>query len=304
MFVLRTLTNGIGMLGQQNQRNRQRLITLAILVVAGVVLVTVGARSGVLRPVFNLALTPLSPVARFLNLSTESAFNPPEETTLTQQELIEQNREYERIIAQMQVELVELREISTDYDRLALIVDYQTRHPDQNLVTADVIARDTSSYLRWIIINRGTRDGIQNGNPVITDLGLVGRVERVTANEAWIRLANDPASAIDARLQTARASGTVFGELQGTMRMENIPQSAEVESGDLVLTSGLGGTFPPDIVIGQVTSVTKQQAQLFQQAEVRSTVDFNNLDIVSVITSFEAVDTSVFDEAIEATPIP
>ena len=292
------------MLRQQNQRNRQRLITLAILVFAGAALVTIGARSGVLRPALNLVLAPLSPVARLLNLSTESALNPPEETTLTQQELIEQNREYERIIAQMQVELVELREIATDYDRLALIVDYQTHHPDQNLVTADVIARDTSSYLRWIIINRGTRDGIQTGNPVITDLGLVGRVEQVTANEAWIRLANDPASAIDARLQTARTSGTVFGELQGTMRMENIPQSAEVESGDLVLTSGLGGTFPPDIVIGQVTSVTKQEAQLFQQAEVRPTVDFTNLDIVSVITSFEAIDTSVFNEAIEATPVP
>jgi len=292
------------MLRQQNQRNRQRLITLAILVVAGVVLVTAGAQSGVLRPVFNLVLAPLSPVARLLNLSTESIINPPEETTLTQQELIEQNREYERIIAQMQVELVELREIATDYDRLAQIVDYKTRHPTQNLVTADVIARDTSSYLRWIIINRGTRDGIQTGNPVITDLGLVGRVERVTANEAWIRLVNDPASAIDARLQTARAPGTIIGELQGTLRMENIPQSAVVESGDLVLTSGLGGTFPPDIVIGQVTTVTKRQAQLFQQAEVRPTVDFNNLDIVSVITSFEAVDTSVFDEAIEATPAP
>jgi rod shape-determining protein MreC len=292
------------MLRQQNQRNRQRLVTLAVLVIIGAVLVTAGASSGILRPVLNLALTPLSPVARLLNLGTETTLNPPETSTLSQQELIEQNREYERIIAQMQVELVELREIATDYDRLAQIVDYQTRHPDQNLVTADVIARDTSSYLRWIIINRGTRDGIQVGNPVITDLGLVGRVERVTANEAWIRLANDPGSAIDARLQTARAPGTVFGELQGTMRMENIPQSAEVESGDLVLTSGLGGTFPPDIVVGQVSSVTKQQAQPFQQAEVRPTVDFNNLDIVSVIISFEAVDTSVFDEAIEATPVP
>jgi rod shape-determining protein MreC len=185
-----------------------------------------------------------------------------------------------------------------------LIVDYQTSHPDQSLVTADVISRDTSSYLRWIIINRGTRDGIQTGNPVITDLGLVGRVEQVTANEAWIRLVNDSASAVDARLQNAGVSGTVLGELQGGLRMENISQSSEIEVGDLVLTSGLGGTFPPNIVIGQVTSVTRQQAQLFQQAEVRPTVDFNNLDIVSVITSFEAVDTSVFDEVIEGESEP
>lgn len=292
------------MLRQQNKRNRQRFVTLAILLVAGVALITAGASSGLFRPVLNVILAPLVPVTRLIYRGTESAIDPPEESVLNQQELIEQNREYERIIAQMQVELVELREIARDYDRLALIVDYQTSHPDQNLVTADVIARDASSYLRWIIINRGTRDGIQTGNPVITDLGLVGRVERVTANEAWIRLVNDSVSAVDARLQNAGVAGTVLGELQGGLRMENISQASEIEVGDLVLTSGLGGTFPPNIVIGQVTSVTRQQAQLFQQAEVRPTVDFNNLEIVSVITSFEPVDTSVFDEVIEAEPEP
>jgi rod shape-determining protein MreC len=88
------------------------------------------------------------------------------------------------------------------------------------------------------------------------------------------------------------------------MRMEKIPQTQLMEVGDLVLTSGLGGTFPPDIVIGQVTSVRKPPAELFQTAEVRPTVDYNNLDIVMVITNFRPVDTSVFDEQIQGTPAP
>jgi rod shape-determining protein MreC len=86
--------------------------------------------------------------------------------------------------------------------------------------------------------------------------------------------------------------------------MENIPQVSIVEVGDLVLTSGLGGSFPGDIVIGQITSVRKQPAALFQEAEIRSTVDFNDLDIVSVITAFQPVDPSLFQQEIQSGGTP
>ncbi|MEM4725137.1 MAG: rod shape-determining protein MreC, partial [Candidatus Hadarchaeum sp.] len=204
----------------------------------------------------------------------------------------------------LQVEIVRLREIERDYQRLSGLVDYRGEHPDQSLVTANVIARDTSSYLRWIIINRGARDGIQVGQPVISDLGLVGRVEDVASNAAWVRLANDPGSAINARLQNARGEGTVVGQLQGNLRMIYIPQQVPVEVGDIALTSGLGGNFPPNIVIGQVSSVRRQQAALFQEAEIRPTVDYNNLTLVAVITSFEPIDLSIFDETIESQSQP
>ena len=135
-----------------------------------------------------------------------------------------------------------------------------------------------------------------------SDLWLVGRVEKVAANAAWIRLEIDQASAINAILQTSRAEGTVVGQLQGGLRMEYIPQQAQIEANDLVLTSGLGGDFPADIVIGQVTSVRRQQADLFQEAEIRPTVDFSSLKIVSVITSFKPVDISSFQQTTPTAP--
>src|SRR6185295_16134525 len=117
------------------------------------------------------------------------------------------------------------------------LVNYTSENSDQNVVTGNVISQDTSSYLRWIIINRGARDGIKVGNPVISDLGLVGRVEKVAADLAWVRLANDPGSLINARTQNTHAEGILMGELQGDLRMEKIPQVQVVEEGDLVLTS-------------------------------------------------------------------
>ncbi|NOG50621.1 MAG: hypothetical protein HND48_15240 [Chloroflexi bacterium] len=68
------------------------------------------------------------------------------------------------------------------------------------------------------------------------------------------RLINSEFSAISARLETSRVEGSVVGQASGNLRMTLLPQGANVQVGDLVRTSGLGGNLPPDIVIGQVTS--------------------------------------------------
>jgi rod shape-determining protein MreC len=280
------------------RQERNRLLTVGLLIIITLVLIGIGNRSGVLRPLTSAVMVPLGPLARLMTGGAETTAalgEEPEDVDALQERV----RELERTVAELQVEIVRQREIEQDYFRLSELLDYAVDNPDQNLVTADVIARDTSSYLRWVIINRGARDGIRVGAPVINERGLVGRVEDVAANAAWVLLIIDPTSAVNARLQNARAEGTVTGQLQGGLRMELIPQETLLEMGDLVLTSGLGGRFPANIVIGQVSSVRSQQAALFQEAEVRPTVDFEHLELVSVITSFEPVDPSIFDEVIE-----
>jgi rod shape-determining protein MreC len=280
------------------RQERNRLLTVGLLIIITLVLIGIGNRSGVLRPLTSAVMVPLGPLARLMTGGAEATATLAEEPENVDA-LRERVRELERTVAELQVEIVRQREVEQDYFRLSELLDYAVDNPDQNLVTADVIARDTSSYLRWVIINRGARDGIRVGAPVINERGLVGRVEDVAANAAWVLLVIDPTSAVNARLQNARAEGTVTGQLQGGLRMELIPQEAPLEIGDLVLTSGLGGRFPANIVIGQVSSVRSQQAALFQEAEVRPTVDFEHLELVSVITSFEPVDPSIFDEVIE-----
>ena len=69
-----------------------------------------------------------------------------------------------------------------------------------------------------------------------------------------------------------------------------IPQSASVQVGDLILTSGLGGNYPSNVLIGQVTSVRRRETDLFQQASVQPVVDFSQLEIVLIIVNFRPVD--------------
>src|SRR5690606_23659520 len=157
------------------------------------------------------------------------------------------------------------------------------------------IGVDQQSVVRSILINRGTRDGLALGMPVVTDLGLVGRIYEVSANTARVQLISDQNSAVSGRLQTSRAEGSIVGRglLTGSLRMQFIPIDAEITVGDLVVTSGLGGNFPPDIVIGQVTSRRKFEFELWQEAEVSSLINFSTLEFVLVVTSFRPADLTI-----------
>jgi rod shape-determining protein MreC len=281
------------------QRERNRVITVGALILAALGLVVIGSQAGFVRQVSGLLIEPLAPVANLFTQGANTVSNIGQEDE-SPEALKARNDDLEHTVAGLQVEIVRLREIEQDYKRLSGLVNYSQDNPDQTLVTADVVGRDTSGYLRWVIINRGARDGIREGNPVISDLGLVGQVQDVAANASWVRLAIDPSSTINARLQNSRAEGAISGQLQGGLLMDLIPQGVVIETGDLALTSGLGGNFPSGIVIGQVISVRKQAAELFQQADVRPTVDFARLQIVSVITGFQPVQTSLFDKDIQS----
>ena len=216
---------------------------------------------------------------------------------------IQDQREYiaelEEALARSQSELVELREIASDSQRLANLLDYVSTAQGQETVTAEVINYDPNALLRTIVINKGTRDGIARGMPVVTAQGLVGRVIEVSGNASRVLLVIDPNSNVTARLQNSRAQGTVEGLLTGNLRMRLIPLDADVQVGDIVITSGLGGSFPPDIPIGQVTSRRQLQFELNQEAEVRSLVNFDTLEFVLVITNFQPIDIGVFEDETE-----
>lgn len=270
--------------------NRGVYFAVMLLLAIGLI---VASRTGVLAPLENVLATPLNAAAgAFQQVALRLSLGLGDLADF--QSLQQRNAELEEALARLQAEVVDLREINNDYGRLAQLLDYTTNAQNQEFVTADVIAVDQTSALRSIAINRGTRDGIAIGMPVVTPQGLVGRIIEVGANASRVLLITDLSSYVSARLQTTRAEGTVNGQVSGNLLMTFIPLGEEVREGDIVLTSGLGGNFPPDLVIGQVTSA--RQAELFQEAQVRSLINFDTLEIVLVMTNFQPIDLSVFEQ--------
>jgi rod shape-determining protein MreC len=153
-----------------------------------------------------------------------------------------------------------------------------------------VIGLDPSPFLHYVIINIGSNDGILRGMPVVTNQGLIGRVDAVIADAARVQLITDPASNVNVRLQNAEEDASLVGSVNGDLALEQIPQDADVQNGDLVLTSGLGGGYPPNLIVGQVVNVRARDFDLFQHATVQPVVDFNQLQIVLIIVNFKPVD--------------
>lgn len=254
--------------------------------------------TGILAPVESAAAAPLNGVNGALSRLSLSINQAIEELNNIGR-LRARNAELEEQLALRQIEILQLREAASDYDRLANLLSYTSILDEQDFLTADVISIDQTGIARSVTINRGTRDGVAVGMPVTTDLGLVGRIIRVSANAAQVQLIIDENSSVSSRLQTTRAEGSIIGQASGALRMTFIVLDEEILQGDLVITSGLGGNFPPDIVVGQVTSVRQFEFELFQEAEVRSLIDFDSLEQILVVTSFQPIDLSVFDEQAE-----
>lgn len=201
------------------------------------------------------------------------------------------NAELEAQVSQLQTQVIDLQQRANETSILAALVDFSRASPESSYKAASVIGRDPSPFLHYIIINRGSNDGIQRGMPVVTNEGLAGRIDAVIADAARVQLITDPASAVNVHLRNANTEAMVTGSVTGDIGLELISQDVAVEPGDIILTSGLGGGFPPDLIVGQVVNVRKLPAELFQEATVQPAVDFTRLQIVLVITNFRAINT-------------
>ncbi len=125
-------------------------------------------------------------------------------------------------------------------------------------ITAQIIGRDPSLWFRTLIIDRGSAEGIATGMPVLTVEGVVGQILETSRNSAKVILAHDPNSAIDALIQKNRVQGILKGLGNQQYKLQYILKNANVEEGDMIVTSGLGGGFPKGIPLGKVKSITKR----------------------------------------------
>ncbi len=262
-------------------------ITLT-LVAVGLVILALG---GYLTPLSRLALSPLISTQTWISERFQALqlyLTSPRDVA----QLIQRNAELEAEIAHLRTQIIELQQQLGEYRILSALLDFARAYPEYQYVGASVIGRDPSPFVKYIHINRGSDDGLRRGMPVVTQQGLVGRVSQVTAAAALVQLITDPSVVVNVRLEPSRAEALLSGSITGDIGLDMIPQDADVEPGALVLTSGLGGNYPPNVLIGQVTGVRSQDYDLFQSASMQPVVDFTHLEIVLVITNFQPVDIS------------
>lgn len=239
-----------------------------------------------LQPVESVLLATFSPVQHGLSYVVEQVSGVGQ-TVYDLAELRHRNTELQNQVDKLMIENVRLKEIESENKTLLALLNFVETNPAYEYMASRVIGRDPGNLLGYILIDAGRRSGVKPNMVVVTERGLVGQIIDVSETSSKVLLITDPLSAVNAVVQSSRTTGLARGEVGGRLQLDEIPQEAKIERGDIVLTSGLGSTFPRGLVIGQVTDVEQQDVAMFQQAVLHPTVDFNKLEVVLVVTNFE-----------------
>jgi rod shape-determining protein MreC len=153
---------------------------------------------------------------------------------------------------------------------------------DFKLVFAQVIGKDVSQDS--ILIDQGSKDGIRVGLPVISQQKiLVGKISQVYENFSKVMLISNKESSFDAKISDTEIYGIVKGKGNFKFYFDLIPKDQEIKEGDFLVTSALGGVFPPGLLIGEVKEVKKSDVELFQKAEIKPAFDIKELKFLFVI---------------------
>jgi rod shape-determining protein MreC len=270
----------------RNVFSRTLQTTIIFLIVGGIMALALGGYFSSASNVFTGSLVNVQAWFSTRFMAVQEFFTSPRDMASLRQ----RNAELESELAELQAQIIQLQQDLGETENLAALVDFSRARSENSYQAAAVIGFDPSPFLHYVMINVGSNDGILRGMPVVTSQGLIGRVDAVIADAARVQLITDPASNVNVRLQNAETEGSLVGSVSGDMTVQLIPQDIDVQRGDLVLTSGLGGGYPPDLIIGQVVNVRSRTFELFKESAVQPVVDFNQLEIVLVITNFQPVD--------------
>ena len=151
------------------------------------------------------------------------------------------------------------------------------------MLPAEVVGLDVMPWFRSVLVDRGGAHGVRAGNPVITAEGVVGLVTATSRHAAKTMLLLDRQSAIDGIVQRSRARGIVRGRGTDQLAFEFVVRGGDVQLGDIVITSGLGGVYPKGLRIGEVAEISDPGGGLLQTATLRPAVDFGRLEQVFVM---------------------
>lgn len=257
------------------------MLLLCVLLLSLVFVLPKQSRSllqGIGQPLAQLLSLPLTALAA-LDRGVQEAWYG----YLALHQVSEENRRLQRELQALRGRNNELRELGVAGQRLAALLALKERLHAKT-VAAQVIGRDATNWYRAIVLDKGARDGVKVEMGVMAPDGAVGRVVKVTPFTAIVLLITDPNNAVTGLIQRTRDEGIVEGTAEGRARMKYIPLLATLQSGDVIVTSGLTGGFPRGVPLGTITRIDRVEGELFQSAEIVPEVDLHKLEEVLVIT--------------------
>ncbi len=210
---------------------------------------------------------------------------------VSKQELLRENQQLRREIQNYKIALLQNQAIASENALFRQQLGWKRNLP-WRLLPARVLVKDPTNWWKSLYVNLGAKDGVVENAPVLSPLGLVGKVEQVEPHRSLVRLVGDPHCKVAAMLSdsgqadsTEPAHGTILPGADTALNprlvdFHHLPAGTKPEPGSKVVTSGLGGGYPRGIPVGHIVDSRSSASGLFAEARVRLAVDLNRLEMV------------------------
>jgi rod shape-determining protein MreC len=257
-------------------------LRLIVYLALACVLMVLDHRGGWLRSVrYGLSLV-VEPVYRIAGLPSQG-FHAATVAFADRQRLTEQNQRLREDLLLANAKLNRMASVAEQNQRLKELLD--TQHSlSLNVQLARLIGVDLGSFRHRIVLNVGARDKVQPGQVVIDARGVMGQIVEVLPTTSVAMLITDPNHAIPVTIERTGLRTIAYGSRAGDMlSLPNIPVSADVQAGDKLVTSGLGGRFPPGFPVGEIRDVAQTPSGTFLSAQAKPAADLDRSEDVLLL---------------------
>ena len=235
---------------------------MAVLVVASIVLMTVDQRWQSLELVRSALSSVIYPLQYTIDLPIR-LYYWSDEVFSSRQVLLEKNREFEARHLENRVQLQKLDIIEKENERLRELLS-ATSKTTERLLISEIINVDVDPYRQLILLNKGSSSDVYRGQPIIDAQGIMGQIVHVSPLSSTAMLITDASHALPVQIDRTGLRTNAFGTgKMDQLNLRYLTHNVDIQVGDTLITSGLGGVFPPNYPVARITKVERPAGEPF-----------------------------------------
>ena len=243
-------------------RGPSATLRMVLLVLLSLAVMTIDHRWKHLDAVRNTLSYLLYPVEYLVDLPIR-LFYWGDENLSSQRDLIDENRQLRDMQLQSRVQLQKLDILEKENERLRKLLSATPKTTEDHLI-AEIVAVDVDPYRHFIVLNKGSSDGVYKGQPIIDAHGVMAQVVYVNALSSTAMLISDVSHAIPVQIDRTGLRSVAFGTGQTDyLDLKHIPHNADIRVGDKLISSGLGGRFPRHYPVAMITKIDRNTGETF-----------------------------------------
>ena len=264
-------------------------ITLAvtICILVGIIIYSAGTGGNLIANVFGVVITPMQKVSATVTNNAQTGLS---NAARSYEDLVAENEALKQQVNVLKQQLVEFYQYKQENAQLKNYLELKESNPDYQFVSAGVVNRDANDMNCSFTLDKGSSAGVKINDPVITEQGVVGWVSQVSAMYCRVTTILSGDTSIAATDKVNRESGVVGCNLlladSGLVKLGLLEAGTTVQTGDIIVTSGIGGKFPKDLLIGTALEVKPEENDVSLYATVQPFVDIKTVRDVIIITGF------------------